>query len=100
MRRWFKTVHEGCKDFKCESCGKSLTQGYIKIINEGHKDFKCYFYGKLFIYAHQNCSRRWKRFHMCNVKSFTQVDSLKGHIRNIHKGHKSENTHQNHSQIS
>ena len=33
-------------------------------------------------------------------KSFTQVDSLKGHIRNIHKGHKSENTHQNHSQIS
>ena len=51
---------------------------HIKTVQEGEKDFTC-----------ESCE-----------KSFTQVDSLKGHIRNIHKGHKSENTHQNHSQIS
>ena len=51
---------------------------HIKTVQEGEKDFTC-----------ESCE-----------KSFTQVDSLKGHIRIIHKGHKSENTHQNHSQIS
>ena len=51
---------------------------HIKTVQEGEKDFTC-----------ESCE-----------KSFTQVDSLKGHIRNIHKGHKSENTHQNLSQIS
>ena len=56
MRRHIKTVHEGCKDFKCESCEKSFTQGHMKIIHEVHKDFKCYSYGRLFTYAHQNCS--------------------------------------------
>ena len=44
-----ESVHEGCKNFKCESCGKSLTQGYIKIINEGHKDFKCDSCSKIFL---------------------------------------------------
>ena len=51
---------------------------HIKTVQEGEKDFTC-----------ESCE-----------KSFTQADSLKGQIRNIHKGHKSENTHQNHSQIS
>ena len=50
----------------------------IKIVQEGEKDFKC-----------ESCE-----------KSFNQADCLKGHIRNIHKCHKSEKTHQNHSQIS
>ena len=39
MRRHIKTVHEGCKDFKCESCEKLFTQadslrGHIKSIHE------------------------------------------------------------------
>ena len=51
---------------------------HIKTVQEGEKDFTC-----------ESCE-----------KSFTQIDSLKEHIRNIHKGYKSENTHQNHSQIS
>ena len=51
---------------------------HIKTVQEGEKDFTC-----------ESCE-----------KSFTQADSLKGHIRNIHKGHKSKNTDQNHSQIS
>ena len=46
-----QTVHEGCKNFKCESCGKSFTQAdflsrHIEIIHSGHKDFKCDSCGK------------------------------------------------------
>ena len=46
-----KTVHEGDKDFKCESCGKLFTQanslrGYTKTVHEGDKDFKCESCGK------------------------------------------------------
>ena len=51
---------------------------HIKTVQEGEKDFTC-----------ESCE-----------KSFTQADSLRGHIRNIYKGHKSKNTDQNHSQIS
>ena len=47
---------------------------HIKTVQEGEKDFTC-----------ESCE-----------KSFTQADSLRGHIRNIYKGHKSKN----HSQIS
>ena len=37
--------HEGSKDYKCESCGKSLSQRgnlrkHIHIVHEGHKDHK------------------------------------------------------------
>ena len=51
---------------------------HIKTVQEGEKDFTC-----------ESCE-----------KSFNQADSLRGHIRNIYKGHKSKNTDQNHSQIS
>ena len=51
---------------------------HIKTVQEGEEDFTC-----------ESCE-----------KSFTQADSLRGHIRNIYKGHKSKNTDQNHSQIS
>ena len=51
---------------------------HIKTVQEGEKDFTC-----------ESCE-----------KSFTQADSLRGHIRNIYKGHKSKNTDQIHSQIS
>ena len=62
-----KNVHEGHKDFKCESCEKSFIQadslrGHIKIIHEGHKDFKCDSCGKLFSYA-GNMRRHIKTVH-------------------------------------
>ena len=49
-----KNVHEGHKDFKCESCEKSFIQadslrGHIKNIHKGHKHFKCDSCGKLLI---------------------------------------------------
>ena len=51
LRGHIKTVHEGYKDFKCDSCGKSFTEaGYlrkhIKTIHKGHRDFKCDSCGK------------------------------------------------------
>ena len=79
-----QTVHEGCKIFKCESCGKSFQvdfseqthrnylfrsqrfqmwllwkiiysskyskmNNHIKMIHEGHKNFKCDSCGKFFL---------------------------------------------------
>ena len=52
-RLYIKTLLEGHKDSKCDSCGKSFTQAsylrlYIKTLHEGHKDSKCYSCGKSF----------------------------------------------------
>ena len=51
------TVHDGCKDYKCEFCGKlSTTAGHLKkhihTIHEGNKEYKCESCGKSFSKAH------------------------------------------------
>ena len=71
LKRNIQTIHEGCEDFKCDSCDKSFCNAkylktHIQTIHEGHKDHKC-----------ESCD-----------KSFTEVGSLKKHIYIIHKGHK------------
>ena len=42
-----KSVHEGIKDHKCETCGKEFgdsrnLQKHIKNVHEGQKDYTCY----------------------------------------------------------
>ena len=66
------TVHDGYKDYKCVSCGKSFSlvhnlKRHIQTVHECKKDFKCESCGKL----------------------FSQSPHLKKHIRTIHEGHKS-----------
>ena len=56
LKKHIKTIHEGRKDFKCDSCGKSFTAAgslkiHINTIHEGHKDFKCDSCGKSFTIA-------------------------------------------------
>ena len=62
------TIHEGHKDHKCESCGKSFSQEgdlkkHIHTVHERHKDYKC-----------DSCG-----------KSFTTANYLKKHIHTIHE---------------
>ena len=71
MKKHIYTVHEGHKDYKCESCGKSFAEAgslrkHIHRIHEGHKDHKC-----------ESCG-----------KSFSQAGNLKIHIHTVHEGHK------------
>ena len=71
LKKNIYVVHEGHKDHKCKSCGKSFSQPgnlkkHIHKIHKGHKDHKCVFCGK----------------------SFSLGQSLKRHIYTIHEDHK------------
>ena len=64
-------VHDGHKDFKCESCNTPFSRvanlkGHIQILHEGHKNHKCEYYDK----------------------SFSLMVNLKGHIQALHKDYK------------
>ena len=67
LKNHIYTVHEGNKDHKCKSCGKSFSEAgslkkHIHTVHEHHKDYKCI-----------SC-----------CKSFSQAGSLKTHIKNLH----------------
>ena len=71
LKRHIKTIHKGERNYKCDSCGKSLnTSGYLKIhintVHEGQRNHKC-----------DSCG-----------KSFTASGNLKRHINIIHNGQK------------
>ena len=81
-----KNIHEGHKDFKCDSCEKSFTQPgdlrkHIKNIHEGHK-YKPEYYREINVTAE-------RRFH-CNLceKMYTKFHNLKFHISKVHEGTK------------
>ena len=85
---------------KCESCGKSFTQGYslkkhIHTIHEGHKDHKCEYCGKSFTHAHHlkrhiHIVHEEHKDYKCEYcsKAFALEQNLKKHIHTIHDGFK------------
>ena len=53
MKIHINTIHNGEKDHKCDSCGKSFTQAgclkrHINSVHNGQKDHKCETCGKAF----------------------------------------------------
>ena len=67
----YSAIHDGNKDYKCETCGKSFfkvgdLKRHIRTVHKGNKDYKC-----------EYC-----------CKSFSQASDLKRHIKRIHEGHK------------
>ena len=97
-----KTVQEGHKDYKCDTCGKSYSQAqnlrnHIRIVHdhERHKDYKCDSCGKLYSYNgllkhHIHVVHDGRKDHKCEpcAKSFTSAQYLKIHIRTIHEAKK------------
>ena len=71
LKKHIHTVHEGHKDYTCESCEKSFTSAqnfkkHIVTIHEGRKDYKC-----------NSCD-----------KAFTCDASLKRHILSVNENKK------------
>ena len=71
MKIHINSVHNGQKDHKCESGGKSFSRAenlkrHIHTVHYGHKDYKC-----------ESCG-----------KAFSETRGLKTHIHSVHEGHK------------
>ena len=94
-----KVVHEGIKDHKCGSCGKSFSFGHhlkshFKTVHEGLKEFNCESCGKIFarsehLKKHANSSHggNENKCVSCN-KAFYDSVYLKNHIITVHEGRK------------
>ena len=70
MKKHIHTIHEGKKDYKCESCGKLFSEAgtlkkHMHTVHDGHKDHKC-----------DSCG-----------KSFTKLQSLEKHLHIVHDGY-------------
>ena len=94
MKKHVYIVHEGHKDHKCDTCGKSFTsKSYFKQHSNtcgGAPDHKCEACGKLFYEERQlkNHIKSAHEGHKCDScdKSFTHSTFLKRHYQTVHQG--------------
>ena len=96
----FNKSSNGRKDFKCESCEKSFSEGqtlrrHIRRIHEGHKDYECESCGKSFsaghaLKKHIYTIHEGHKDYKCDYcgKAFPESAHLKKHMRQTHEGHK------------
>ena len=71
LKQHINLVHNGQKDYKCDSCGKAFSRAnslkiHIISVHNGQKDYKC-----------ESCG-----------KSFPQGGNLKNHINAVHNSQK------------
>ena len=100
MKTHIRTVHEGHKEHKCESCGIFFTstgnlKQHIDTVHEKIKHHKCNSCGKLFfkltnLQQHVKTVHNGQKDYKCDscTKLFTSSNGLKNHVRNVHKGFK------------
>ena len=74
MKIHVRTVHEGRRDYKCDSCGTLFKhpiglRRHIVAIHEGRKDHKCDICGKEFAYQ-QHMYRHKKTVHALTKPSW------------------------------
>ena len=96
IKRHMRTVHEGIRDYKCDSCEKSYTEKITLLrhkqnVHEGKKNYTCDSCGMCFTVA-TSLKRHVLRVHekrkdvkcdQCN-KSFFGVQDLQQHNLNVH----------------
>ena len=90
-------IHDGHKDFNCESCGKSFSSKYYleihyRTIHKGHKDeninsnYICY-YCDISFQNENNLTEHGLEKHVCDIccKKFKQTSHLRRHIKDVHE---------------
>ena len=93
MKIHIHAVHEGHKDYKCESCGKSFTgaqslKEHINTVHEGLKKYKCISNGKYLSFKYGNDFHNHKKsLHIwCKYcdENFGDSREVNEHIKLIH----------------
>ena len=93
--KYINSVHNGQKDYKCDSCGKALSRAqslkiHINSVHKGKKDHKCNICGMAFstvgcLKRHINAFHNRQQNYRCAI---SQAINLSGHINAVHNGQK------------
>ena len=80
-------MHEGQKDYKCNSCGKLFSESgnlkrHIHTVHKGHKDYKCNSCGKLFTES-GNLKRHFQSMHEEKQNNELKSESVDGLVPEI-----------------
>ena len=93
LKKHIHTVHEGHKNHKCETCGKSFSalsslKNHIRVIHEGLKNYKCNTCGKFLAFknlndflGHKKSIHNWCKY--CD-EYFGDSAEVNEHIKEIH----------------
>ena len=101
LKLHIKSVHEGQRNHKCDSCGKSFItsshlKNHIRTVHEGQRNYKCdscekYYSEAGHLKRHVQITHEGlKNSYKCDLcgKTYAQKTNLTNHIKIIHQGFK------------